>query len=98
MTFRSMKLRALVIALLLANLLVAGWYGGWFDFIVGIERRTGREPNRVLQQLKPQTIKVVPPGRAAPDHRPHDPASAPAGEPTPDVGPPRSDSHRTMVA
>jgi hypothetical protein len=95
MTFDSMKLRALVIALLLANLLVAGWYGGWFDFIVGVERRTGREPDRMQQQVKPQTIKVVPPGRTAPDRRPHD---RPAGEPAPDVGPPRSDSRRTTVA
>jgi hypothetical protein len=48
-----MKLRALVIGLLLANLLVAAWF-------VGFAQDNDREPERLQQQVKPQTVRVVP--------------------------------------
>jgi hypothetical protein len=54
-----MKLRALVIGLLLANVLVAGWF-------VGVESTAGREPERVQQQVRPQAVRVVPRGADRP--------------------------------
>lgn len=54
-----MKLRLFVIVLFLANLAVAAWYLGWIDSIVGPEMRTDREPSRVLQQVRPNTVSVV---------------------------------------
>ncbi len=49
----TMKLRTLVIGLLLANVLVAGWF-------VGLEPSQGREPERLQQQVRPQAVRVVP--------------------------------------
>lgn len=64
-----MKLRLLVLALLIANVLALSWHLGWFDGLVGMEARTDREPQRVLQQVHPQSINVVPATAAAPTLR-----------------------------
>lgn len=49
----TMKLRTLVIGLLLANLLVAVWF-------VGFSQDNNREPERLQQQVRPQSVRVVP--------------------------------------
>jgi hypothetical protein len=74
------KLRVLVGLLLAANLLLAAWsliFGG---------SSSQREPQRVLQQHRPETVKVVPaaeadrvrPPAVGPSKPPAPPASAPA--------------------
>ncbi len=64
-------LRALVIALLAANLGVFAWTAGWLDRLVGTSARSEREPERLQRQVRPETIRVIPPGAPLP-------ASAPA--------------------
>lgn len=56
-----MKLRLLVLGLLIANVLALAWQWGWLDWIAGTQARTDREPQRVLQQVQPQAIVIVPP-------------------------------------
>lgn len=64
-------LRALVIALLAANLGFFAWTAGWLDRLVGPSARSQREPERLQRQVRPETIRVIPPGAPLP-------ASAPA--------------------
>jgi hypothetical protein len=54
-----MKLRLFVVAMLLANLLFATWHMGWLDSVFGASARTDRDPERVLQQVNPQSITVT---------------------------------------
>jgi hypothetical protein len=54
-----MKLRLFVVAMLLANLLFATWHMGWLDAVFGASARTDRDPERVLQQVNPQSITVT---------------------------------------
>ncbi len=86
-----MKLRLYVIALLLANALVAVWSMGWLDSVFGTTLRTDREPDRVLQQVNPQAMSVVTEGPESrgpspnKDQRPpssRSPASPPTTAPT----------------
>ena len=59
-------LRALVIVLLLANLGFCAWTQGWLDNLIGVRARSDREPERLLRQVRPETVQIVaPPGRAA---------------------------------
>ncbi len=53
-------LRALVIALLLANAAFFAWTQGWLDTVVGVRSIGDREPERLLRQLRPETIRIVP--------------------------------------
>ena len=55
-------LRALVAALLVANLAFFAWSLGWLDTVVGIRARGDREPERLAAQVRPETIRVVVPG------------------------------------
>jgi hypothetical protein len=55
-------LRWLVLALLAANLLVLAWGQGWFGGGPG----TQREPWRVQQQVRPDIVRVLPPGTVIP--------------------------------
>lgn len=81
-----MKLRLLVLALLIANLLALAWHLGWLDWMVGTELRTDREPQRVLQQVQPQAIVIVPPS-ATPNSATRVPARTPTSTPTPAPAP-----------
>jgi hypothetical protein len=51
-------LRALVAALLLANLLFFGWARGWFG---PPPRAADREPERMAAQVRPESVTVLPP-------------------------------------
>ena len=53
-------LRAIVIALVLANAAFFAWTQGWIDNVVGIRSIGDREPERVLRQIRPETIRIVP--------------------------------------
>ncbi len=57
-------LRVLVGLLLLANLLFLGWSQGWFD-AVGLRLTGEREPERLQRQVRPEVIRVLPPGAAS---------------------------------
>lgn len=60
-----MKLRLFVIVLVLANVLFGVWSLGWLDEIFGVTARTDREPERVLQQVNPQSMTIVAPSADA---------------------------------
>ena len=69
----------LVLSLLVvANLLLFGWFRGWMSPFGG----DGREPDRVWRQVAPQQVKVLPPAplEVAPPvaPAPAEPATAPA--------------------
>lgn len=67
-------LRALVAALLVANLAFWAWTQGWLDGVAGRRAVGDREPERMSQQVHPEAVKTVAlPGSAAPA-----PAPAPA--------------------
>lgn len=52
-------LRAVVIALVLANAAFFAWTQGWLDTVVGVRSIGDREPERVLRQIRPETIRIV---------------------------------------
>ena len=54
-------LKAAVLALLLANLAFFAWTQGWLDTVVGIRSIGDREPERLLRQVNPELIRVLPP-------------------------------------
>ena len=58
-------LRAAVLALLLANLAFFAWTQGWLDSVVGIRSIGDREPERLLRQVHPELIRILPPLPAA---------------------------------
>ncbi len=58
-------LRAAVLALLLANLAFFAWTQGWLDSVVGIRSIGDREPERLLRQVHPELIRILPPPQAA---------------------------------
>lgn len=53
-------LRALVVALLVANLAFFAWTQGWLDAVVGVKSIGDREPERLLRQVRPETIVILP--------------------------------------
>ena len=57
-------LRVLVGLLVLANLLFLGWSQGGFD-AVGLRSTGEREPERLQRQVRPEVIRVLPPGAAS---------------------------------
>ena len=58
-------LRALVVTLLVANLAFFAWSQGWLDSIVS-DRSTGdREPERLALQVRPELVRILPPGAAS---------------------------------
>ena len=61
-------LRALVVALLVANGLFYFWTQGWLDGIVGVRARGDREPERLSAQVRPERVVILA----------HPPAPAPA--------------------
>ena len=60
-----MKLRALVLLLILANLGFFAWSQGWLDAVVGVRARGDREPERLTRQFQPQSVRILAPGAAA---------------------------------
>ena len=54
-------LRAAVLALLLANVAFFAWTQGWLDTVVGIRSIGDREPERLLRQVRPELIRILPP-------------------------------------
>lgn len=58
-------LRLLVVVLLLANLVFYAWTQGMLDNVLGVRSLGDREPDRLAQQVRPETIRVLPPSTAA---------------------------------
>ena len=58
-------LRWLVIALLAANLAFFGWTQGWLDSVVGVRATGDREPGRLAQQVRPDSVVILTPQAAA---------------------------------
>ncbi|HEX6703301.1 MAG TPA: hypothetical protein VF169_00965 [Albitalea sp.] len=58
-------LRALVALLLLANLAFLGWSRGWLDDVMGVRARGDREPERLQQQVRPETVRILTPQAVA---------------------------------
>jgi hypothetical protein len=58
-------LRAGVVLLLLANLFFFGWARGWFAPGWPPPRSAEREPGRLLAQVRPELIAVLPPTAAS---------------------------------
>lgn len=58
-------LRALLVALLLANALFLAWAQGWLSPVFAPPRQGEREPERLAQQVNPALIKVLPPVAAS---------------------------------
>lgn len=70
-------LRALVAALLLANLGFYAWSQGWLDELVGVRAAGDHEPERLTRQVRPETVRVLAAGAAV------DAASATGSTPPP---------------
>jgi len=58
-------LRALIVLLLLANLAFFAWTEGWLDGVVGVRSIGDREPERLRRQVRPELIRILPPGASA---------------------------------
>ena len=58
-------LKALVLALALANLAFYAWSQGWLDPMVGVRARGDREPERLAQQVRPETVLILAPAAAS---------------------------------
>lgn len=79
-------MRALVVALLLANVAFWAWTRGWLDGVVGVSPEAEREPQRVQRQVEPQRLRILAAGDAArgrPAGAPTQPAAAPTHPATP---------------
>jgi hypothetical protein len=74
-------LRALVLALLLANLGFWVWSQGWLDDITGFRAGDDREPERLARQVRPESIVILAPGAAARGNAGASSAAAPASAP-----------------
>lgn len=80
-----MKLAALVLALLLANLGFYAWSQGWLDAVIGLHPHGDREPGRLARQFQPQALRILPPaaapgGTACLETGPYAPADAAVAE------------------
>ena len=60
-----MNLRALVLALVLANAALFAWTAGWIDPWLGGRSRSERDPGRLAHQLRPETLRVLAPSGAS---------------------------------
>lgn len=70
-------IRALIALLLLANLAFFAWSQGWLDSVVGIRSTGDREPERLLRQVRPELIRILPPASGASEP---DPATTTTGQ------------------
>jgi hypothetical protein len=55
-------LRWLVLLLALANAVFLAWSLGWLDDVTGLRASGDREPERLARQVRPETIRILPPG------------------------------------
>lgn len=53
-------LKAVLLAILAANLLFFGFTRGWFDGVFGLNARGDREPERIANQVRPASIVLMP--------------------------------------
>jgi hypothetical protein len=53
-------LRALLAALIVANLIFFAYSRGTFDSALGLHSQGDREPERVAAQVRPQTVRLLP--------------------------------------
>lgn len=60
-----MKLRALALLLVLANLAFFIWAQGWLDGLIGSRALGEREPERMARQVEPQLLRVLPGAQGA---------------------------------
>ncbi len=60
-----MKLRALALLLVLANLAFLAWTQGWLGAVVGLHAHGDREPERLARQFQPHGLRILPPSEAA---------------------------------
>lgn len=51
--------RWIVAALLIANVVFYSWSQGWLDDVTGLRARGDREPERMLKQVRPESVRVV---------------------------------------
>ncbi|HET7795254.1 MAG TPA: SPOR domain-containing protein [Rhizobacter sp.] len=58
-------LRLIVLALIVANLGFYAWTQGLLDGVVGARAQGDREPDRLQRQVRPETIRVLPPSATA---------------------------------
>jgi hypothetical protein len=58
-------LRALVLLLALANVGFYAWTQGWLDGVVGVRATGDREPERLARQVRPESVRILPPAAAA---------------------------------
>jgi len=58
-------MRALVAALLLANLVFYAWTQGWLDNVVGVRAAGDREPERLAHQVRPEVVRILTPQAVA---------------------------------
>ena len=58
-------LRALVVAMLAANLLFFAWARGWLSPALPLPHQGEREPERLAAQVHPELIRIVPPQAAS---------------------------------
>lgn len=61
-----MKLRALVLLLVLANLGYFAWSQGWLDGVAGLRAQGEREPERLARQFQPHVLRILPAGQPVP--------------------------------
>jgi hypothetical protein len=80
-------LRLLVAALLVANLGFYAWSQGWLDGIVGARSIGDREPERMARQLRPELVRVLTSGTAAPTAVADTAATAPGAGACLEAGP-----------
>ena len=52
-------LRALVLALMLANAGYFAWTQGWLDNLIGTRADGQREPERLARQVRPETVQIL---------------------------------------
>ena len=55
-------LRLIVLLALLANAVFLAWTQGWLDDVTGIRARGDREPERLMRQVRPESIRLLAPG------------------------------------
>lgn len=72
-------LRALVIALALANLAFWSWTQGWLDGVVGVRASGDREPERLARQVRPESVRILPANAANNGNEPEASACLEAG-------------------
>jgi hypothetical protein len=52
-------LRALVVVIFVANLLFFGFTRGWFDGVLGLRAIGDREPERIANQVRPNSVVIM---------------------------------------